>query len=646
MAATRGLAHRTSAKLPFAVAGLDPVEQAAALRSLRPVGERLLAGRLFLPAVGEFAAGRPADWFRDYRTGERWPQIPARKIAPGLVPGSDIRHVWEINRLQHLPLLGVIGALSGDAAYFEAFRVDMVNWLEVNFPWRGPNWTSPMEAAIRAINVLAARDLFADRIEADPPLAAGLSDGLMEHGRFIRANLEIRRTPTGRRADNNHYLSNLLGLMFLGTAFSGTAEGRAWWRESSRRFPREFLRQMHPEGSNFESSLGYHRLVTEMGVLATLLMLARDVQPAPAFVQRLARALALLSAARQPDGTLPDLGDSDDGRILPLTRYFDPSRQEPDAGNTWADWLFSSPAAPDSVEGRFFCGELVRRGRLPLPAEPAARGRRDGAYPRAGWFFHRDGGDYLAVSAGEVGTALTGNHKHNDLLSLVYWRKGCEILTDPGTASYTGIPELRERFRATLAHNTVAVDGEEQNRRIPGVLFALEPDAFPVPEHWRRDGRSVSFAGWHTGYRRLPASILHHRVVTYLPGEGILAIRDRLRAQARKRRSFRYTASLHLPERFSQARTDLAASIGDGLLISRIGELAGGWQFPFEADLLVEPAGGEGPVRFLFGSNRPLAIQVEEDLVSRAYGRVAPAMTVRVSGEGDGEISLLTAILT
>src|SRR5205085_8175153 len=104
---------------------------------------------------------------------------------------SDVRAVWELNRLHHLVTLGRAYALSNDERYTTGFIHQLTSWCEANPPNFGINWLVAMEAGIRAVNMIAALDLF----RASPMLTDVVIElilkMLLAHGRFIRANLEF-----------------------------------------------------------------------------------------------------------------------------------------------------------------------------------------------------------------------------------------------------------------------------------------------------------------------------------------------------------------------------------------------------------------------------------------------------------------------
>ena len=61
---------------------------------------------------------------------------------------GDVKYVWEVNRLQFLPVAALAGR---DDLVVEGLR----SWMKMNPPFRGINWTSGIEAATRVISLLA-----------------------------------------------------------------------------------------------------------------------------------------------------------------------------------------------------------------------------------------------------------------------------------------------------------------------------------------------------------------------------------------------------------------------------------------------------------------------------------------------------------
>ena len=178
--------------------------------------------------------GPQLDWHRDPHVGIRWPLVHYTKVPLRLGSGADVRQVWELNRLQHLVTLGRAYALTDDENYASEFLLQLASWVEANPPRFGVNWTVAMEVALRAVNLIAAFELFLASPQMSDEAIALMLKLMLAHGRFIRANLEYsHRTPS------NHYLSDLIGLFGIGMTLPDLGESRGWIRFSAPRRRRQ-----------------------------------------------------------------------------------------------------------------------------------------------------------------------------------------------------------------------------------------------------------------------------------------------------------------------------------------------------------------------------------------------------------------------
>ena len=104
-----------------------------------------------------------------------------------------------------------------------------------------------------------------------------------------------------------------------------------------------------------------------------------------------------------------------------------------------------------------------------------------------------------------------GSHTHCDKLSLVFRLGADEVFCDSGSRCYTRSAELRNLDRSTRAHNTLMVDGADQNSLSsdPRLLFRCGNEAAvsPISLGWRQ--RSVRAS--HQGYSRM--GVEHQRTV-------------------------------------------------------------------------------------------------------------------------------------
>jgi len=498
--------------------------------------DALCAHRFDLLGSGPKALGPKLPWHADFKSGHEWDRrAHFADLKAGLEAdfgkGADVKVPWELSRFQHLPVLGQALWLTGERRYFDEFRSQLLDWIAMNRPGRGVNWTCTMDVAIRAVNWVWAYAFFRPEILADRPFASAFLRSLFMHGRFIAANLE-----NGPPAVGNHYLADLVGLLFLGVLFRGAPEADAWKGMALTEIAREGERQTYTDGVGFEASTSYHRLMTEMA-LVSLLLLERSGFRLPALRHRARLMVEYTAHYLKPDGLAPQIGDNDDGRLQILGEH-DADRRDHRHLLAVAGCLFEDDAlfalAGERWEDAFWLfGETCVRRVSGGAAAPrvTVTGRH---FPAAGSVVLRHEDLYAFVDAGPVGLEGRGAHAHNDTLSVEIQACGRDLIVDPGTGCYTPDLELRNRFRSTAFHNTVRVDGQEINP-IPDEPFALPGVDRP------RVARFESRAGFdlveaeHHGYARLADPVVHRRIVLLNKRTRRFVIEDRLEGRDRHR---------------------------------------------------------------------------------------------------------------
>jgi len=302
----------------------------------------------------------PIDWQLDFKSGYRWNERTwYGDIRAGSGRGWDVKVPWELARLQHLPLLAMAhaAAATGDSAlapreaYATEFRSQVLDFVAHNPPRFGVNWSCSMEVGIRAANLLISYDLFrAQGVVWDGPFDAVFKRSIYEHGRHIISNLEWAPTVRG-----NHYLADVVAVIFVAAYLPLTAETDAWLAFGVQELIGEVAFQFTEDGANFEASTSYHRLSAEMVAYGTALVLGLppdkqaalqdydhrihkgppDLRPAPLLLQptgrygrwtpfpawyaeRLERMAQFTADVMMPTGRVPQIGDNDNGRFLKL----------------------------------------------------------------------------------------------------------------------------------------------------------------------------------------------------------------------------------------------------------------------------------------------------------------------------------------
>jgi hypothetical protein len=466
--------------------------------------------------------GVPVDWLREPVSGVRWPLEYHGDVALVRGDGSDVRVLWELNRLGHLLTLACAYAATGDETPAEEFFAQVESWREQNPVGFGPNWACAMEVSLRAMNLLAAFRLLRRARALNEQRLATLLALLDAHGRHVRRNLEFSYIATG-----NHYLSDVAGLLWLGVCLPELRAAEGWRAFGLRELLRELDAQVLPDGADGEASTGYHRFVTELFLYSFILCRANGIGIAERHWRRLRSMLEYVRAYLRPDGRAPLVGDTDGGQVLPLVR-----RDADDHAYLLAVGaaLFREPrfkildAAPEEVsrllgpEGARAYAELETAG---------TRSATSAVFEQAGTCVLREGDLYLLLNASGAGLGGRGAHGHNDALSLEVSACGVSFIADPGTFVYTSDTRARQLFRSTGYHSTVEVDGAEQNTTVEDTPFLIGDEARPrLLSFASVDARDTASAEHH-GYERLPAGpVTHRRAVFFDKREGYWLVED------------------------------------------------------------------------------------------------------------------------
>ncbi len=301
----------------------------------------------------------PIDWHLDFKSGYRWSEATWYLDVPfAHEPGVDIKVPWELARMQHLPQLAWAYAFAADGldgfkrpqVYTREFRNQVLDFIATNPPRFGVNWRSTMDVAIRVANWLVAFDLFRGYGAGfDGAFEDVFTRSVFEHRRHIVENLEWHP-----RFRGNHYLSNIVGLLFTAAYLPCTPETNAWLTFAIRELGNEVAHQFNPDGANFEASTSYHRLAAEMVVYATALVLGLPQEKQAAlsergsllhrlrlgsnvdtitlhsqsddrltpfsasYAERLEKMAEFTQHITKSSGHIPQIGDNDSGRFFKL----------------------------------------------------------------------------------------------------------------------------------------------------------------------------------------------------------------------------------------------------------------------------------------------------------------------------------------
>ncbi len=492
--------------------------------------DEVCEGRFPFLGYGTVGLGRQPRWNVDFVSGLDWLQIPLENRHCMRFDGSDVKVPYELSRLQFLPVLGKAHVITGEERYRAMAKNLLSHWIRENPVGIGVNWSLAMEAALRGISICFLLNLLSPFREEEQTWLTGVTSSLWQHLVFIEANIEFSHLIA-----SNHYLSNIVGLYCLSLFLDGgkMVHKRGFYR---RQIETAILQQVYEDGGDYEASTGYHVLVTQMFAVAMLLMRAGNDAPTPRFQEKLRGMNRVMTGLASPSGELPHVGDCDDGRVELLLddveQMLSPSVSERNALRVsnllgLGKCLFDEGCG--SVEDAKWYGLTHTNRTAPFQAQAnAGLGAVATVFPNSGIGILRHRSAELLFFAIPNGIFGKGSHTHNDKLSFALRMDGQEVLCDSGTGCYTRDIATRNRFRRTAAHNTLMIDGTEQNRISPGPLglFILGDEAAVSSIQEGREAQDYFLRGSHTGYSSL--GVKHTRTVRAVNDEHAFVIEDEL----------------------------------------------------------------------------------------------------------------------
>jgi len=527
---------------------------------------------------------RNIKWNQDIKSGHIWPNLfyldLREKFIHSYNKGWDIKMVWELSRFQYAIPLALAFYKTGEEKYLKKWQELILDWIEKDPVYFGPNWINTMEVAIRACNWIFSWEIIVAKYKHNrgnkikKEFLEKFLGSLIEHGRFIYKNLEYAPIRS------NHYLSNIVGLVYLGIMFPEFKESRKWLKKGLRALEEEMKLQVYNDGVDYELSISYHRYVTELFLWAGRLCKENNINLSLEFWEKLEKIVEFSKYYTKPNGLAPQIGDSDDARMHIV----------------WEDFYNWKKRNHFTL---FKLYQMVFKSNEILQQAQEIKSK---SFSESGLYIMRDKDFYLITGRNKCCYGKGGSHIHNDILSFELSMLGNDFIIDPGTYVYTSDLKARNRFRKTRAHNTVIIDNQEQNP-ISKDPFYIEQIGELTINQWKADNEDIILEAEHNCYERLRCSVVHNRMFSFNKKERVLCIKDKFKGRGDHELEWNFHLS---PETKIWVKEDKAEE-KEIILIGNNGSL-------------------------IFSAPKVLNCVIIEDKVSLSYGNKVPAKTIRFTG--------------
>ena len=308
-----------------------------------------------------------------------------------------------------------------------------------------------------------------------------------------------------RLQQNNHAISEGVGLWTVGVLFPWLRKAKKWQEQGKNILESEAGFQIYPDGAYIQKSTNYHRLMLQDYLFAVRIGQVNGFHFSEELMTRLKKAADFLEQmVDQICGHVPNTGANDGALILPLNvcdyRDFRPVCES-------LHYLFNENRLYE--RGPWHEDLLWCFGTKALDAPVSNQGIADLDAPTGGYYTLCGGPSWGMVRCGP----FFDRPGDADLLHLDLWLNGVNIAPDAGTYMYYGKIPWNNPLRSTEHHNTVTVDNLDQMTRGPRFMWFDWPKAKVRYRLVSEGGQLKYFEGEHTGYERLPEPILHRRAV-------------------------------------------------------------------------------------------------------------------------------------
>jgi hypothetical protein len=447
-------------------------------------------------------------WNQDIKSGHSWPNLfyldLREKLVQSYNKGWEIKMVWELSRFQYAVPLAFAFYKTGEEKYLRKWQELILDWIEKNPVHFGPNWINTMEIAIRACNwIFSWEIILAKLVTCNMKLKENFLkeflSSLVEHGKFIYRNLEYAPIRS------NHYLSDIVGLVYLGIMFPEFKESKRWLKKGLKGLEGEMKFQVYNDGVDYELSISYHRYVAELFLWAGGLCKRNNINLSLEFWGKLKKMVEFSKYYTKPNDSAPQIGDADDTRLhIVWEDFYNWDKENHFALFKLYDYIFSNKLRDSYDESKSFSD--------------------------SGFYIMKDKDFYLITGRNRCCYGKGGSHIHNDILSFELSMLGNDFIVDPGTYVYTPDFKARNKFRKTRAHNTVIIDHQEQNPVFKDP-FDIEQTGELTVNQWKINNQNIVLEAEHNCYERLRCSVIHNRKFSFDRKERVLLMEDKFKGR-------------------------------------------------------------------------------------------------------------------
>ena len=389
---------------------------------------------------------------------------------------------WQLSRHPEWSLLAKYYLMTGDEQAAVTYSDMLDSWIkQAVVPVDKPGYATwcwrTIEAGIRMMTWIFQISVFVNSPAMTDSRITEYYISLYEHGWRLRTKC----------THGNWLIMEMHGLLkaaLFGEFFKDSDE---WYQYAINRLCDELDIQVYPDGFQYELSSGYHALVDSNYRNIFIIFDILGIQPPKEILERLEKLFEVYSHICRPSRRLPDINDGNQASIIDKMRI-------------------ASGYYPNRADFKWFATD---------GAEGHAPDYLSYGFPYAGCAVMRTSWDRDAIWAYMDCSPFGRGHQHEDKLNILLDAYGKVLLTEGGCFDYD-TSEMRKYVLSTRAHNTVMLNGKEQNYR-PVYTWADEEIRKKADYIFETtEARDVAQAKYTMGYGAEHEKMIHDRRLVFV----------------------------------------------------------------------------------------------------------------------------------
>lgn len=446
------------------------------------------------------------DWHSDFKVNYTWEKKYYKFYNYNhLELNNDVKIPWELSRHQFLVTVAQAYYISNHSKYLSYIEDTFNDWVSQNPTGFSINWACTMDVALRVFSWFIIWEILKDKI--NDSFKKKLLKHMYIHYIFISENIEKSDI------NGNHYLTDIVIAFVLSIFFKKKNKSK----EYQKLIEKEIYNETYEEGLNFEGSIPYHRLITELFLIVEVCASNSNIEFSREFYQRYSLLFSVISFYTKPNGLCPIFGDNDNGRAFILEELnFNNHTYLLDFcnvayGSKFKTSEFSFSKWLKYTKKKFDIFHPIKNDQI-LEKSGLAKLEND-------W-------GKVIIELSSLGLAGRGGHGHNDFSSFELTIGLTDVIVDTGCYCYTSNYKDRNYSRSSSAHNILTIDNHEINDFVDEKnLWHLKNQM--EPRHFKSSSREITCS--HESFKNIDKSIDYER--KFILEENSLIIKDKLKSE-------------------------------------------------------------------------------------------------------------------